>query len=304
LWRWYLVIDLHCHILPGIDDGARDLSVSLDMARASVNDGVTVLACTPHILPGLYHNTGPQIRQAVQQLQSALDDAGIELKLITGADAHIVPDFAGGLRSGHLLSLADTRYVLVELPHHVAPARLDNCFFDIALAGFVPILTHPERCTWIKQHYDTIRRLAQTGVWMQITAGSLTGAFGSSARYWAERMLDEGLVHILATDAHDTKRRPPNLSIGRDLADKRVGTEEAEHLVVTRPKGVVENVSPALLPAPSSSTAYPKVSNAENLSRSQRDRWPDQGGSEQQSRSDGGGLMRDVSDRLRRFFNN
>src|ERR1700733_1320762 len=106
------MIDLHCHILSGIDDGASDLDVSLGMARALVADGVSVLACTPHILPGLYQNTGPQIRQGVQELQNVLDEAGIELKLITGADNHMVPDFVAGLRSGRLLTLGDTRYVL------------------------------------------------------------------------------------------------------------------------------------------------------------------------------------------------
>lgn len=296
------MIDLHCHILPGIDDGAPDISVSLEMARASVADGVKMLACTPHILPGLYHNTGPQIRVAVAQLQSALDADGIDLKLITGADAHIVPDFAGHLKSGHLLSLADTRYVLVELPHHVAPARLEDCFFQIALAGYVPILTHPERCTWIKQHYETLRKLVQTGVWMQITAGSLTGAFGGQARYWGERMLDEGLVHILATDAHDTRRRPPNLSRGRDLAAKRLGDAEAQHLVVTRPKGVVENISPALLPAPASSSAWPEVSNAENSSRSQRRRGPNDDDLQGRDSPDSSSVLRSVTSRLRRIF--
>ena len=249
------MIDLHCHILPGIDDGAADLSVSLDMARASVADGVTDLACTPHILPGLYPNTGPQIRQATQQLQHALDHYGIPLRLVAGADNHIVPDFVPGLRSGHLLSLGDTRYVLVEPPHHVLPPRLDDLFFGLIAAGYVPILTHPERLAWIKSHYEVIKRLVHNGVWMQITAGSLAGAFGKNARYWSERMLDEGRVHILATDAHDTKRRPPNLSQGRDLAAARVGTREAEHLVATRPRGVLANVVASSLPVPEFASA-------------------------------------------------
>ncbi len=244
------MIDLHCHILPGIDDGAPDLSVSLEMARASVADGVSDLACTPHILPGVYANTGAQIRQATGELQAALNDNDIPLRLVVGADNHIVPNFVAGLRSGHLLCLADSRYVLVEPPHHVAPPRLDELFFGLITAGYTPILTHPERLSWIKSNYASIVRLFESGVWMQITAGSLAGTFGKNARYWAERMLDEGRVHILATDAHDTRRRPPNLSLGRDLAAVRVGAEEAEHLVGTRPRGVLANVPPSSLPAP------------------------------------------------------
>src|SRR5262245_39987674 len=239
------MIDLHCHILPGIDDGATDLTVSIGMAKAFVADGVAVVACTPHILPGLYHNSGAQIRQATAQLQEVLEQERIPLQLVTGADNHIVPDFVARLRSGHLLSLADTRYVLVEPPHHVAPPRLEDLFFNIAAAGSVPILTHPERLTWIGSHYEVVQRLVRAGVWMQITAGSLTGAFGRNARYWAERMLDEGCVHLLATDAHDVNRRPPNLSQGRELAAKRVGDTEAQHLVVTRPRGVLFNDVPS-----------------------------------------------------------
>ena len=249
------MIDLHCHILPGIDDGAADLSVSIEMAKAFVADGVSVVACTPHILPGLYHNSGPQIRQATARLQQTLNREGISLQLVTGADNHIVPDFVAQLRSGHLLSLADTRYVLVEPPHHVAPPRLEDLFFNIVAAGYVPILTHPERLTWISSHYEVVQRLIRAGVWMQITAGSLAGAFGRNARYWAERMLDEGYVHILATDAHDVNRRPPNLSQGRELAAKRVGDTEAQHLVVTRPRGVLLNDVPSNLPRPESAFA-------------------------------------------------
>jgi protein-tyrosine phosphatase len=211
------------------------------MARAFVADGVSIVACTPHILPGVYHNSGPEIRRATARLQHVINQEGLPLRLVTGADNHIVPSFVADLRRGHLLTLADSRYVLVEPPHHVAPIRLRDLFFDILVAGYVPILTHPERLTWIKSHYDPLREWVRSGVWMQITAGSLSGAFGQNARYWAERMLDEGCVHLLASDAHDTARRAPDLSTGRDLAAKRVGPREAEHLVAVRPMGVIAN---------------------------------------------------------------
>jgi protein-tyrosine phosphatase len=244
------MIDLHCHLLPGIDDGATNLATSIEMAKAFVADGVGVVACTPHILPGLYHNSGPQIRDAISTLQKHLQEQGIPLQLVPGADNHITPDFVSGLRDGNLLTLNDSRYVLVEPPHHMPPPRLEEFFFNLLVADFVPILTHPERLTWINSHYPAILKLAQAGVWMQITAGSLSGIFGRNARYWAERMLDEGCVHLLATDAHDLSRRPPNLGGGRELAAKRVGDVEAYHLVVTRPRGVLSNERPSSLPQP------------------------------------------------------
>ena len=154
-----------------------------------------------------------------------------------------------------LLALADTRYVLVEPPHHTAPPRLAELFFALLAVGYVPILTHPERLLWAKSRYELIGRLFAAGVWMQITAGSLTGAFGRNAQYLAERMLDEGLVHILATDAHDTERRPPILSRGRQLAAARVGESEAQHLVATRPAGVLNDAAPTSLPMPAAAVA-------------------------------------------------
>jgi protein-tyrosine phosphatase len=247
------MIDLHCHILPGMDDGAPDLATAINMARAFAADGVTIVACTPHILPGLYHNSGPQIRRATAQLQQVLLEQGIPLRLVTGADNHVVPEFLAELRSGKLLSLADTRYILVEPPHHVAPPRLEELFFSLVAAQYVPILTHPERLTWISVNYAVITRLSASGTWLQITAGSLAGDFGRNARYWAERLLDEGRVHLLATDAHDLDRRRPDLARGRELAARRVGDAEAGNLVDTRPRGVLHNVPPSELPLPAAS---------------------------------------------------
>jgi protein-tyrosine phosphatase len=136
--------------------------------------------------------------------------------------------------------------------------RLDETLFNLLVAGYVPILTHPERLSWIKDNYALMRGLAERGVWMQITAGSLVGRFGKGPAYWAERMLAEGIVHILATDAHDLARRPPDLAEGRERAARLVGAAEAEHLVITRPMGVLADLDPAemVLPEGNRSTEH------------------------------------------------
>lgn len=289
------MIDLHCHILPGIDDGAQDVAVSIAMAQASVEQGVTVLACTPHILPGLYHNSGPAIREATQNLQVVLDREGIPLRLVPGADVHMAPDFINGIRSGRLLSLADSRYILVEPPHHTAPPQLEEFFFALVVAGYVPILTHPERLSWVPSRYAMVKKLVDAGVWMQITAGSFTGAFGRNALYWAQRMLDEGCVHLLASDAHDAERRPPNLAVAREIVAKRVGAEEAEHLVTTRPMGILKDQLPSSLPglsgvADAKTKSSPAVADAEPV--------PDG----QIRRGDSPRGLRGMSGKLRRLF--
>ncbi|KFN45094.1 tyrosine-protein phosphatase [Arenimonas oryziterrae] len=242
------MIDLHCHILPGIDDGAPDLAVALAMARCAVADGIHIAACTPHIYPGLYENDRAGIEAAVAQLQQHLREAGIPLTLTYGADTHLAPDLVAGIRSGRVPTLGGTRYFLLEPPHHVAPPRFEESVFNLLAAGFVPVITHPERLTWIESHYEIFGKTVHGGAWIQLTAGSLTGRFGRRPKYWAERMLDEGLVHILATDSHHIDKRPPLLAEGRDAAAQRVGDVEATHLVLTRPQGILANVAPETMP--------------------------------------------------------
>lgn len=247
------MIDLHCHLLPGIDDGSQSLQMSVDMARMATADGTNVLACTPHILPTVYDNDGPTIKAAVAILRKALELAQIPLRLVTGADVHLAPDLVTGLKNGRVLTLNDSRYLLLEPPHHVIPPRLAEYIFGLHTAGYVPILTHPERLSWIDGHYSLIEQLAHNGTLMQLTAGSLTGRFGRRPRYWAERMLDEGLCHLLASDGHNVDGRPPCLAEGRDAAAQRVGDEEAANLVVNRPRAIIDNASPSQLSPPQGS---------------------------------------------------
>jgi protein-tyrosine phosphatase len=247
------VIDLHSHILPGIDDGAQSLAISLDMARIAVKDGIRIMACTPHIYPGVYHNHKTGIVAARDALQAALDDKGIDLHLTTGADVHLVPGVLEGLRGGTIPSLHDTRYVLLEPSHHVAPPRFAESVFRLVTAGYVPVITHPERLTWIKDHFQMMAQLTRQGAWLQVTAGALTGMFGPAPKYWGERFVGEGLTHILATDAHSSTRRVPVLSEGLAVAERLLGATEARQLVQGRPAAVMSNLSPsqaAPLPAP------------------------------------------------------
>ncbi len=238
------MIDLHSHILPFVDDGATSLEMALEMARMAVDDGIEVMACTPHFMPGTYDNSSENIRLRVQELNHELHTRNIELSLVTGSDAHIRPDFIDCLRNGEILTLHNSRYVLFEPPHNLMPQRMVELLFNMTMAGFVPILTHPERLKWIEQNYSVVQELAQNGVWMQITAGSLTGRFGKRPQYWAKRMLADGLVSILATDAHNTRSRPPVLSEGFEVAKSELGLDEALHLVVSRPECVLDNHPP------------------------------------------------------------
>lgn len=238
------MIDLHCHILPGIDDGAKTMDVSLEMARIAVADGIRTLACTPHIYPGMYMNDGPGIAAARDVLQAELDQAGIELKLLVGADVHLVPGLLDGLQSGRIPTLNRSRYLLLEPSHTTPPPRFEESVFNLTAAGYTPVITHPERLTWIEGHFPVFQRLIAQGAWMQVTAGALTGVFGQRAKYWGERFVGEGMTHILATDAHSTGRRLPRLTEGLAVVSRLVGDIEARRMVEERPQAIVDNLPP------------------------------------------------------------
>jgi protein-tyrosine phosphatase len=234
--------DLHCHMLPAIDDGARNLETALQMARIAVDDGITHLACTPHIYPGMFENDAQGIGQAIEEFSGQLKESGIALQLGIGADVHMVPEVPDGLRTGRIPTINGSRYFLLEPPHHVAPPRFEETVFDLVAYGYVPVITHPERLSWVGDYYEVFHAVVKQGAWIQITSGSVTGRFGEEAQFWAQKMLEDGIVHILATDAHNLKNRAPLLAEGRDAAACWVGEEEASRMVLDRPKGIWEDV--------------------------------------------------------------
>ena len=243
------MLDLHCHLLPGIDDGAVDLDMALEMARMAVADGIGTVACTPHIYPGLYPNDRDGILAAIDALRAELLAHGIGLQLVEGADVHLDLGLLAAIREGRIPTLAGSRYLLLEPPHHVAPPRFEESVFELIAAGIVPVITHPERLSWVEAHYPMFTRLSARGAWLQVTAGALTGRFGKRAGYWAERFVGDGHCMILATDAHHPQRRPPLLAEAREAAAMLVGQEEATHMVLTRPQGIVDNLAPGQLPS-------------------------------------------------------
>jgi len=242
------MIDLHCHLLPGIDDGATSLDESIAMAEMAVSDGITTIACTPHIFPGLYNNNRAGIVNAIEAQRQQLESRGIPLTLVEGADVQLAPNLREKIQAGQIPTLNGSRYLLFEPPHHVAPPRMGDVIDDLLGAQYVPIITHPERLTWIETGYDIVRRAFEKGAWIQLTAGAITGQFGSRAQYWSEKFLNDGMVHILATDAHNLRRRRPILSEARDWVARRFGEQIALDMVLTRPQGILDNLCPAAMP--------------------------------------------------------
>ena len=210
------LVDIHCHLLPGIDDGAEDLATSLAMARLAANDGTAAVIATPHQLGGFSGNRAEDIRRAVAALQRQLDADGVPLTVLAGADVRIEEGLIQKLAEGEVLTLADRgRHVLLELPHDVC-FPLAGLLRQLAGRGIAAILSHPERNAGLQAQPRLVGELVDAGCLMQVTAGSYTGSFGPAAQRMAERLLAQGLVHFVASDGHGTHSRRPLL--GRALA--------------------------------------------------------------------------------------
>lgn len=250
------MIDLHCHILPGIDDGSPDLETSIAMARMAIDDGIKIMACTPHFMPGLYDSHASDVRKRVAALSQEFNDQNLGLILVPGGDIHVRPDLVQAIQSKLVLTLNDSRYILLEPPQVIMPLRLEDLIISLVAAGIVPVITHPERLSWIEQHYAALVRMASAGAWLQITAGSVTGRFGKRAQYWTQKLLQDGLVHIMATDAHNLGSRPPRLANAVGMVAREIGPEEAQKLVFDRPLAVLRNEAITTAPSYSQPAAY------------------------------------------------
>ena len=233
-------VDIHCHLLPGIDDGAKDLEESLAMARLAVADGISTIVCTPHQCGNYSVNHSDAIRGAVAKLQDALQRAQIPLEIFSGADVRIESNLIAELRSDHILSLADRgRHVLLELPHELY-FPIESLQSSLKADGVTGILSHPERNQGILNQPDLVKRLVEKGVLMQLTAGSLVGTFGDRIQRFSEDLLCKGLVHFISTDAHSLHRRRPLLQRAYSRAVKLVGEKMAIEICCRNPLRVVQ----------------------------------------------------------------
>jgi protein-tyrosine phosphatase len=238
------MIDLHCHALPGIDDGAATLEESLAFCRIAAEDGVRVLVCTPHMREGFYRNPAGTIRERLAELRDAVAEAGIELELLPGSEVHIGPDLPERVASGELMTYNDGgRYLLLELPYRQYPVRVEDLVFSLKLAGLTPVLAHPERIRFFQDDAGRVESLVRMGCLGQLTSSSLIGTFGSRVRELSEEMIERGLVHVLGSDAHDLEYRPPKLAAARARWAELKGEEEAERATETLPRIILDGTS-------------------------------------------------------------
>lgn len=236
------MIDLHCHLLPNIDDGPSSLDEALRMARMAVENGVTKVVLTPHIHPGRYDNNIDSITAAFEEFKNVLKQAHIPLALNMAAEVRIGPEVIPLIEKHQIPWLGNLngyQLLLLEFPHSHIPVGSEN-FVKWCLARKIrPVIPHPERNKDVIRDLHKIKPFVEMGCLLQITAGALTGVFGYYAKRRARQLLKKGWVSFLGSDAHNTLRRIPNLEPGRKVAQAIIGEEASWKLVRDNPESIL-----------------------------------------------------------------
>jgi protein-tyrosine phosphatase len=240
------MIDLHCHLLPGIDDGARSLDQALAMARASVDNGIHRAVMTPHLHPGRYENTASIIRHHLAKFRQALQDAEIPFEISMAAEVRVAPEILTLLEQGELPFLGELdgyRIVLLELPHTHIPPGADKLVDLLLMQKIRPLIAHPERNGDVIRDTARIEPFIERGCFLQLTAASLVGVFGEGPLLRARELLEYDVFKVLATDAHNLQARRPLLEEGMAAAAEIIGDTAAHDLVHKNPLKIVGSLS-------------------------------------------------------------
>ncbi len=235
------MIDLHHHLLFGIDDGSPDLATSVAMVEMAAADGVTHIVATPHANDEYAYDRARN-EALLQQIRDALPpSAARAVTLGLGSDFHLSFENTEDIRTrGPLYAINDGPYLLVELADTAIPHRIDEVFYTMRVNGLTPILTHPERNATLQRSRTRLRSWLGADLLVQVTAGSLTGTFGKVAEKIAWELLTNNWAHFVSSDAHNLTRRTPRLSEAYGLVSKRLGAPTAQRLFVTNPLAVFE----------------------------------------------------------------
>ncbi|HAZ21377.1 MAG TPA: hypothetical protein DCY84_03285 [Firmicutes bacterium] len=236
------MIDIHTHILPGLDDGARSWEEAVAMARGAVKDGIEAVVATPHIYEAT-SITPQEICEKTRQFQTLLDGQGIKLRVLPGAEVYLAIDLPDRLREGRLQTIADgCRYLLVEFPFGLLPLYTTEVLFELQAGGVIPIIAHPERNESVQKDPNRLYNMIQKGMLAQLTGGSLRGNFGARVERTAKLLLRHNLVQILASDGHRADRRRVLLGKASCSVSDMAGPETAQAMAVANPRKITQGI--------------------------------------------------------------
>lgn len=234
------MIDIHNHILPGLDDGAKTIADSLGIVRQLVHSGFTTLMATPHVMEGSGFLSPEEILAAVEQLRKHVAEEEIPVEILPGAENYISPDLGKWAREGKLMTLGNTgKYLLLELPMLEIPQYTEQVFFDLQVQGLIPVLAHPERNKGLIDRPEYLAEWANKGVLFQMNLRSLSGRYGPQAQELAERMLRSCLIHFIGSDAHRPSREDTVYLKAMGSVKEMAGEERFREVTVKNPQAVL-----------------------------------------------------------------
>lgn len=219
------MVDLHCHILPSIDDGAQNLSDSILMAKQAVEDGITTIVATPHYHKTVYENTKPTILAKITELNEALKREKINLRILPGQEPRIDGDLLVDLEESKAITLAGSSYLYIEFPSAHVPRYTEKLLYDLQQYGYTPIIVHPERNQEIIEQPELLYHFVNNGALTQTTAASLCGDFGKKIRNFSMQLVEYNLTHFIASDAHNTTKRRFRLQEAYKQVSVKFGTD-------------------------------------------------------------------------------
>lgn len=237
------LVDIHCHLLPGVDDGAADMASALDLVAAAANNGIRRAVLTPHVYPGRWDNSVAGLRPVFDSLCQAVQEAGFPIELRLGGEIHLLPESLEWLTSGRAPMLGGwqgKRVALIELPDGRIPVGTDSAMRFLLRHGIVPMIAHPERNREIIRHPERIAPLVHLGCLLQITAASACGWFGRGPHAAARELIRSGWATVVATDAHNLRHRPPVLAEAHAALSADFGRSVADALTVHNPAAIFE----------------------------------------------------------------
>lgn len=241
------MIDIHTHILPGVDDGPATMEESLEMALMAYEDGTRTIVATPHNRDVNERSSIATARTLAEQLNQQIQARSIPLVVVLGMENHLELDTPDQVESGRAIPIDGTHYILIELPFEFYPFYADEVLFKLQLKGLRPIVVHPERNLAIQDKPEILENLVGKGVLAQITGGSISGNLGRDHQKAARDLLQRNLVHIISSDSHTARgRRVPLLSPGVAAAARIIGDEAARRMVEHTPQAVLQDKIPEL----------------------------------------------------------
>ncbi|MGO1820484.1 MAG: tyrosine-protein phosphatase [Senegalia sp. (in: firmicutes)] len=235
------MIDVHSHVLPFVDDGAKDMATSIEMLKIAEGEGIKYIFATPHYIENEGYNEKLKNNEILEQVNIELKKEVIDIEIILGNEVYITPNIIELIEEEKVSLLGDSNYLLIELPMAQIPIYLEDIIYELKLKGIIPIIAHPERYREVKNDPNILKKYIELGAFAQLNLGSLMGDYGGDIERTAKILLEHNMIHFLGTDAHSRTRRPPRAKDAIKVLEAIISKEKINDLIEINPMRIINN---------------------------------------------------------------